>query len=413
MNAPVRITGLGFICSLGNSSEEVLHNLREGVSGLGPFPHRWSTQSPVTVAGTLRGYDFTRTDRRQWIYPESPAMPRTFLRNAAPHGIMAYHALTQALADAQISTNSETIARAGLYCASAGSAMMLHHYVDEMKDSSGRRVNPSGVLSSIAGTLNFSLGAAFGIQGANCGFVSACTSSAHALGYAVDDLRLGRTETALVVAAEDLNAESLLPFAGMRALSEGRDSRASRPFDEHRNGFVPTGGAVALILQRDADGESYAKVTGWAQSADGFDSAVPDPDGAGLYRAMQGALHEAGLKPNQLDYINAHATSTRRGDISEARALLRLLGPHTPKVPVSSTKGITGHSLSMAGALECAFCALMIRHGFIPGNPHLDNPDPEVRSLNLPRSTLARCPRSILSNSSGFGGSNVCLILRE
>jgi 3-oxoacyl-[acyl-carrier-protein] synthase I len=278
-------------------------------------------------------------------------------------------------------------------------------------------VHPMGVVSSIAGTLNFNLAAAFGIRGAVTGFVSACAASTHALGYARDEIVLGRQRRMLIVGAEEPVWESLLPFSGMRALTKQAEPRlASRPFDRQRDGFVGAGGAVALVLE-EADlaqargAQIYAELAGWGQCADGFSVAQSDPNGRGLATAMRRALANARIGPADLEYVNAHATSTPVGDAAEARALLDVLGAARP--PVSSTKGLTGHPLSMAGALETALCCVAVREGLIPGNAHLTEPDEACGDLCLPRENLATTPRIILKNSSGFGGSNVCLVLRQ
>jgi 3-oxoacyl-(acyl-carrier-protein) synthase len=275
------------------------------------------------------------------------------------------------------------------------------------------------VVASIAGTLNFNLGARYGIRGAVSGFVAACASSSHALGCALDDIRLGRQTRMLVVGGEDLNAESMLGFAAMRALSTHSDpATASRPFDQQRDGFVASGGATCLILEeaetaRRRGAPIYAEVVGWGQAADGYNVAVSHPDGLGLADAMRRALADAQVRPEEVDYVNAHATSTTTGDRSEALALRSVFSSAGAHPQVSSTKGLTGHPLSMAGVMEASFCALALRDGFIPGNANLITPDEACDGLELPRATLATAPAVILNNTSGFGGSNVCHVLRR
>ncbi|MFI5336915.1 MAG: beta-ketoacyl-[acyl-carrier-protein] synthase family protein, partial [Opitutales bacterium] len=223
----------------------------------------------------------------------------------------------------------------------------------------------------------------------------------------------------LVVGGEDVTMDSLFPFHGMRALSRNPDpARASRPFDRDRDGFVGTGGAVALWLEEAGAAQArgatiYAELLGWGQSADGVSVAVSDPDGRGLSVAMRRALQSAGVAPGQIDYVNAHATSTPSGDLSEARALQTVFTAAGAHPYVSSTKALTGHGLSLAGVMETAFCALGIAGGFVPGAANLENPDPACEGLRLPRTTQAVAPRTVLKNSSGFGGSNVCLVLRR
>jgi 3-oxoacyl-(acyl-carrier-protein) synthase len=274
-----------------------------------------------------------------------------------------------------------------------------------------------GVVSSIAGTLNFNLAAHHHITGPVTGFVSACASSTHALGYALDEIRLGRQQRMLVVGAEELNAETVLPFAAMRALSTNPDpATASRPFDRARDGFVGTGGAAVIVLEARESAlrrgvPIYATLAGWGQASDGYNVAAPRPDGAGLRAAINRALSDARVASSDVGYINAHATSTPAGDAAEALALREVFSASTPVV--SSTKGLTGHGLSMAGVMETAFCALAIKEGFIPGNAHLTDLDPACDGLDLPRDSLERAPKVVLKNSSGFGGSNVCLVLKQ
>jgi 3-oxoacyl-[acyl-carrier-protein] synthase-1 len=275
------------------------------------------------------------------------------------------------------------------------------------------------VVASIAGTLNFNLAAHYGIRGAVGGFAAACASSSHALGCALDDIRLGRQTRMLVVGAEEVNAETILPFAAMRALSTNPDPlTASRPFDRQRDGFVGAGGAVCLILEeaetaRRRGATAYAELAGWGQAADGYNVAVSHPEGAGLAAAMSRALADAGLKAGDIDYVNAHATSTPAGDRSEALALRTVFTAAGARPRVSSTKGLTGHPLSMAGVMEAAFCCLALRDGFTPGNANLTAPDEACDGLDLPVATLATGPAVVLNNSSGFGGSNVCHVLKR
>jgi 3-oxoacyl-(acyl-carrier-protein) synthase len=214
-----------------------------------------------------------------------------------------------------------------------------------------------------------------------------------------------------------MNTESILPFASLRALSVNPDpDTASRPFDRRRDGFVGTGGAVALVVENAATARRrgapiYAELAGWGQAGDGYNVAISHPEGRGLREAMRRALEDAQTAPSDIDYVNAHATSTPAGDRSEALALQAVFGGARPKV--SSTKALTGHGLSLAGAMEAAFCALAIAEGFIPGAAHLEEPDPDCARLDLPRTSLDVAPRLVLKNSSGFGGSNVCHVLRR
>ncbi len=418
MTREVLITGIGFITSIGNDSATVSASLREGRHGLLPWDFCGNPNVPVKVAAPVRGFNVDSPHWRDWNWPKEHNIPRETLRGLAPHGVYAFCAMEQALADAALTPADITDGATGLFCASAGSAFVLHHNLTQARACQFERGNPMGVVTSIAGTLNFNLAAHFAITGAVTGFVSACASSSHAIGYATDEIRLGRQERMIVVGAEELNADTVLPFAPMRALSPNADpATASRPFDMGRDGFVGTGGAVVLVLEdggvaRRRGARAYAEISGWGQASDGYSVATSHPDGAGLREAMRRALRDAQALPEAVNYVNAHATSTQIGDKAEAQALRSVFTAVGARPVVSSTKGLTGHGLSMAGAMEVGFCALALREGFMPGNAHLREVDPVCDGLNLPRKSVCTQPSLILNNSSGFGGSNVCHVLR-
>lgn len=412
------ITGLGFVTCLGNDSAAVAEALRAARSGIVAHSFFDNPAIPVKVAAPVRGFAVDSPSYRDWTWPAGVDLPRETVRGLAPHGVYAFHAMEQALADAGLARAELGDGATGLFCASAGSAFLLHHHLAQARAARFERGNPLGVVSSIAGTLNFNLAAHYRITGAVAGFVSACASSTHALGYALDEIRLGRQERMIVVGAEELNADTLLPFAPMRALSTNPDpASASRPFDTGRDGFVGTGGATVLVLESPElaarrGARVYGELIGWGQASDGHSVATSHPEGAGLRESMRRALRDAAAAPGDIDHVHAHATSTPVGDRAEALALHAVFTAADAHPLVASTKGLTGHGLSLAGAMETGFCALALREGFVPGNPTLADPDPACSGLQLPRATVARRPRLILKNSSGFGGSNVTLILR-
>lgn len=413
------VTGLGFITPIGNDRAAVTQSLRDGRHGIETVEFLNNPNLQVKVVGTIKDFVANSPNWRDWRHPANYNIPREALRGLSPHGLFALCAIEQALADAQLTAADIRTGETGLYCASAGSTLLANYHLTRLLETRGERCGPLSVVSSIAGTLNFNLAAHYGIRGAVGGFVAACASSSHALGCALDDIRLGRQKRMLVVGAEEATAESILPFAAMRALSTNPDpATASRPFDADRDGFVGSGGAVAMIieeaeyaLQRGAP--VYAEFAGWGQAADGYNIAISHPEGTGLVDAIQRALNDTQLSPADIGYINAHATSTPAGDRSEAVALRKIFTDTDAKPQVSSTKGLTGHPLSMAGVMEAAFCSLAIKDGFVPGNAHLRTVDEACAGLNLPRETLAQNPGIVLSTSSGFGGSNVALVLRR
>ncbi|MGD1032049.1 MAG: beta-ketoacyl-[acyl-carrier-protein] synthase family protein [Opitutaceae bacterium] len=415
----VFITGLGFVTSIGNDSASVERSLRELRHGFELYPPFQKPDSPCKVVGTVKGFNTESADCEDWAWPEAYPIKRETLRTLAPHGLYAHCAMLQAIADARLDAADVSNVQTGLNAASGGSPFLTHYHYERMQRLGVMRCSPFGIVSSIVGTLNFNLVAAFRIRGSSCGFSSACASSAHALGYAFDDIALGRQKRMFVVGAEDGNSDAILPFAGMRTLSLQSDpALASRPFDAARDGFVGTGGAGVLVIESEDEvarrgAAPYCEMLGWAQASDGYNVAISHPDGSGLRVAMTDALRRSGLAPEDVDYVNAHATSTLIGDVSEARALRAVFPAATARPEVSSTKALTGHGLSLAGAMECGFCALAMRSGFIPGSAHISRVDPECEGIRIPRATLPNAPKVVMKNSSGFGGANVAVLLRR
>ncbi len=415
----VYITGLGFISSIGNNAASVARSLRELRHGITLFEPFQREDSPVKVAAPVRGFDVSSLDPEDWSLPEGVSLRREVLRGMSPHVAYAWCAMREAIADARLEEADISNPDTGLYAASGGSPRMLHGLLSRMNDIGVMRVSPLAVVSSISGTLNFNLVAHLRIKGASCGFSSACASSSHALGFAHDEIVLGRQKRMFVVGAEDCNRESILPFASMRALSLQTDpDQASRPFDVARDGFVGTGGATVLVLESEEEvarrgAKVYCELAGWGQASDGHNVAISHPEGAGLQAAMQNALRQSGVQASDISYVNAHATSTPIGDLSEARALRRLFTEAGLQPAVSSTKALTGHGLSLAGALESGLCALALREGFMPGSANITRLDPACEGLRILRQTLPEAPQLVLNNSSGFGGANVCIVLRR
>jgi len=414
----VYITGVGFITSIGNDVATVSESLRELRHGMVQYPPFQKPDVPVKVAAPIRDFQTDTTDQEDWVFPARYNIRREILRGMAPHGVYAYCAMLQAVEDAKLTEADYSNPDTGLYAASAGSPFLLGHHLERMRKAGVMRCPPLGIVASISGTVNFNLVSQFKIRGASTGFSSACASSAHAMAFAYDEIALGRQKRMFVIGAEDGNVESILPFAGMRALSLQTDpSIASRPFDVARDGFVGTGGATVLVLENEDEvnrrkAKVYAEMAGWGQASDGYNVAISHPDGEGLRLAIENALKYSEVAPDEIDYVNAHATSTPIGDISEAKALKAIFKESPSRPAVSSTKALTGHGLSLAGAMEAGFCALAMKEGFIPGSAHITNLDPACAGLNIIRATLPQRPHVVLSNSSGFGGANVCLVFR-
>ncbi len=416
----VFVTGLGFITPIGNDQAAVVDSLRHLRHGLSLYPRFDDPNVPVRVAGLIKDFSIESHDPEDWTYPANYKIKREFLRGFSPHVLFAYCALVQAIADAKLTPEDISNVDTGMFTGSSGSASTLHHNLTRLETAGVMRCSPLGIVASVVGTLSYNLVAAFKILGSSCGFASACASSGHALGFAWEEVAAGRQKRVFVVGGEDGNLECVLPFAGMRALSLSRDpNTASRPFDKARDGFVGSGGACVLVLESEEEATRrgapvYCEMPGWGMASDGYNVAISHPDGAGLVQAMRVALRRANLKPEDIDYVNAHATSTPIGDTSEIRALKTIFGANGERgrPMISSTKALTGHPLSLASAMEAGFCVLAMKHGFTPGSAHIQNLDPEAEGLNIPRTTLEQRPRVVLSNSSGFGGANVAVLFK-
>jgi len=414
----VWVTGLGFITSIGNDRAAVtdsLLNLKHGIVNPKEFD---VPESPVKVAGTVKGFSVDSPDSEDWEYPDAYRVPRATLRSFSPHVLYAWCALQQAIKDSGLSEEELKDTETGLYTASGGSMRSVYNHLDKMERKGIMTCNPLAIVASIAGTLTFNLVAALGIRGSSAGMVSACASSGHALGMALDEIRLGRQKRMLVVGAEDCNFQSIVPFCGMRALSLETDpNEASRPFDRKRNGFVGTGGSVCMVLETADEAQRrgatpYAKFIGWGQASDGHNVAISHPQGVGLQDAMSKALKDAKLSPTSIDYLNAHAPSTPIGDASEMKAVQSVF-PLPQKLSISSTKALTGHGLSLSSIMEAAFCCLALKDGFLPGSANVTEPDPGLGHLNLLHQTQPTQVEHIMSNSSGFGGANVSVIFKK
>lgn len=413
----VFITGLGFVTSIGNDAPTVVRNLRELRHGFELYPPFQKPDIPCKVVGTIKEFGTDSPDPEDWTFPARYKIKRELLRTMAPNGLFAHCAMLQAIEDARLTEPDVANPETGLYAASGGSPFLTNYHHERLTKLGVMRCSPFGIVASIAGTLNFNLVAAFKIAGSSCGFSSACASSAHALGYAFDDLTLGRQKRMFVIGAEDGNTDAILPFAGMRTLSLQSDPNiASRPFDVGRDGFVGTGGATVMVLETEEEVQRrgvtpYAEVLGWGQASDGYNVAISHPEGDGSAAAMTRALRASKVAPENVDYVNAHATSTLIGDVSEARALRSVFKEARPAV--SSTKALTGHGLSLAGVMETAFSALAMREGFIPGSANIKQLDPACKDLRIPLTTEPVRPRIVLKNSSGFGGANVAIVLKN
>ena len=414
----VVVTGLGFISSIGNSKAEVLKSLKEVRTGIEFFDELDKPNVPVKLAGTVKGFTFGSSRPEDWTLPEGYSITRDQVRPMGPNCVYAYCAMQQAIKEAGLTEEMVSNPRTGAMCASAGSTWLTYEFLTQMLTKGIYRCYPLGMVASIPGSLNINLGATFKIKGSMLGIATACTSSAHAFGAAVDQIRLNRQDRMFVVGAEDCNIFSILPFAGMRALTQKTDPTLSPcAFDKNRDGFAITGGGVVLVLEEmeiavQRGATIYAEALGWGESADGYSVMAPDPEGEGVVRAMTSALESAEVDREQVDYINAHATATMAGDLAEITAIKKVFAGG--KVPyVSSTKSLTGHGLSLAGALETAICCLALQEGFMPVSANIKELDPMCDGVPIITKAIDAVPKIVVNNGSAFGGTNVAVVLKK
>jgi 3-oxoacyl-[acyl-carrier-protein] synthase-1 len=398
------ITGIGAISSLGLTLTGVTASLRDGISGVGVDEERKSRGFRSSLTGLVKGFDpAARFDRKH----------RKTMGQAAAYGCAA---ALDAVADAGLSHERLAKPDVGVIFgndSTCESAQELFSSLEKTKRTSA--LGTGHIIKVMNSTVSMNLSTLFGVQGACWSLSAACASGLHALGQASMMIAQGMQEVVICGGAQETAWQGMAAFDALGALStrEGDPRTASRPFDKDRDGLVPSGGGAALIVEsidsaRARNARIYAEVLGYAFSCDG--GHLTNPSGEGARRAMEHALKMASVHPSELDYVNAHATSTPAGDAVEAKAILEVLAGNA--VPVSSTKGLTGHECWMSGAAELVYSLLMIEHGFIAGNPNLVEPDAACAGLTLPRTTLLQRPRTVLKNSFGFGGTNGSVVLR-
>ncbi len=400
----VAITGYGIISCLGNTVEAVGNAMRTGQSGIivDEVRQKLGFRSPLT--GAITGFD----ERRLLSKKQCKTMP--------DFAIQSHSAAVDALLMSKLSPEEIENEETGLIFGCDSSCIAAIEQVDLLRERGETKLIGSGhVFRSMTSCITMNLNTLLKTRGACWTISSACSSGGHAVGQAADLIAFGRQERVICGGAQEINWQSMCSFDALSAFSTRVDDpkAASRPFDADRDGLVPGGGAAALVLERYdlavARGANIlGEIRGYAFSSDGNHISVPSQ--GGLQRAMQKALSLAGIKPADIDYICAHATSTPAGDAAEASNISDLFGSVTP--PVSSLKSMTGHELWMSGASQVVYCAIMAQQGFIAPNINFSRPDEFSAKLNIAAERIDRTPEHILCNSAGFGGTNSCLVLR-
>ena len=406
----VVVTGLGVVCPLGSTVAEVWAATQRGESGIGPI-----TRFDVSAFATRFGGAVKNFDLAQYMSAKEARRMDPFMHYGIAAGV-------QAVNDAGIDFDKLDRDRCAVITGAGigGLGTIEDEYGTYLKGGP-RKISPFYIPASIINMISGHLSLRYGLRGPNLGVVTACTTSTHALGLAARTIQYGDADLALAGGSEMATTPTGIGgFSQARALSERNDApaAASRPWDRDRDGFVLGDGGGAVILEeyehaRKRGATIYAELAGFGMSADAHHITAPPEDGDGARRSMINAMKDAGINPEQVQYLNAHATSTPLGDKAETAAMKRAFGDHAYKLAISSTKSMTGHLLGAAGVVEAVLSILAMRDGVAPPTINLDNPDPECDLDFVPNTARQMRIDVAMSNSFGFGGTNGTLVFRK
>ena len=400
----VVITGMGIYSTIGKNLEEVNHSLYNGISGIGIDPKRIEDGFRSPLTGIIR-----RPEMKDLL-------PRRMRIGLPEQGEYAYVATMEALEMARLDEDFRTNNEVGILYGNDSSAIPVINAIDIVREKKDTMLVGSGsIFQSMNSTITMNLSVILKLKGINFTISGACASSSHAIGMAMILIQQGFQDIIICGGGQEVNAESMGSFDGLSAFSMRTDdpTKASRPFDRDRDGLVPSGGGATVIV------ESYesairrgapilAELTGYGFSSNGDHISVPNVEGP--TRSLERALKYASVKPGDIDYINAHATSTPVGDLNEAKALYNVFGS---QIPVNSTKSMTGHEMWMGGASEIIYSILMMQNSYIAPTLNFENPDEYSAKLNLSGQRIEKKIDTFLSNSFGFGGTNSTLIVKK
>ena len=406
----VFVTGMGTVTPLGTGVERFWQRLVAGESGIAPVELFDAAQFPCTIGGEVSGFD------------PRDFMERKAARRMARFSQFAVAATSEALEDAALDLEAEDRERVGIVLGNGnGGFPDLEAMVAVLNERGGMRIDPFFIPRILPNMAAANVAMRYGLLGFNTTVVTACAAGTQAIGEAAEVIRRGAAEVMVCGGTEaGFCALGLAGFAVMRALATKRDDdpqRASRPFDADRDGFVPAEGAATFILESEAHARARgarprAEVAGFGCSGDAYHLVIPDETGAGPVRAIRWAMEDAGVSADEIDYINAHGTSTPLNDASETRAIKTALGEAAHSVAISSSKSMIGHAFGAAGAIEAVATVRTLETGTVHPTANLDTPDPECDLDYVPNRARDLDVRVALSNSFGFGGQNACLILR-
>jgi 3-oxoacyl-[acyl-carrier-protein] synthase II len=404
------VTGVGLVSPLGIGTEANWEALCAGRSGIGPITRFDASQFSARIAGEVKAFD-----------------PLRFLdkKDVKKMDIFIQYAIAAsqfAMDDAGLSVTHDISSRVGVFIASGiGGFSTIEREHRALLEGGPRRISPFFIPAAIINLAAGQVSIRFSAKGPNSATCTACSASAHAIGDAFEIIRRNDADAMIAGGSEAaITPMGVGGFAAMRALSTRNDEpeRASRPFDKDRDGFIMGEGAGVIIIEelefaKQRGAPIYAELVGYGMSADAFHITAPSEDGDGGMRVMATALRHAGVEPAQVDYINAHGTSTPYNDKLETLAIKRLFGDHARQLAISSTKSMTGHLLGAAGGLEAGITALAVRHQVVPPTINYETPDPECDLDYVPNQKRAMKVDYALSNSFGFGGTNGALLFKR
>jgi len=406
----VAVTGLGILSPLGNDLRSSWDGIVHGRSGIGPITHFDASAFPTRIAGEVKDFDATR-----WVAPKD-------VKKMDPFVLYGVAAALMSIADSGIAIEGEAAERIGVAIgAGIGGLKGIEETTLKYKEGGARKVSPfyvpSTIINMVAGQVSIMTGA----KGPNIAAVTACTTATHNIGLAMRMIQYGEADAMIAGGAEYATTPtSLGGFCAMKALSTRNDEpeKASRPWDEGRDGFVMGDGAGIVVLEDYEKAQArgariYCELIGFGMSGDAFHMTAPSESGEGAARCMRNAMKDAGITAEQVGYINAHGTSTPAGDLAETLAVKAALGDHAYKTMVSSTKSMTGHLLGAAGGIEAVFSAMALHSGVIPPTINLDNPSEGCDLDYVPHTAREAKVDIAMSNSFGFGGTNGTLVFRR
>ncbi len=406
----VVVTGLGIVCPVGNTVSEAWSAILAGKSGIGRITHFDASPLASQIAGEVKNFD-----AGVYISPKEIRRMDRFIHLGMVAGI-------QAIRDSGLQISDANAPRIGVNIGSGiGGLPMIEDTHNDVLKGGPRKISPFFIPGTIINMISGNLSIMFGLKGPNLAMVTACTTSAHCIGEAGRLIEYGDCDVMVAGGAEaTITMLAVGGFAAARALSTRNDdpATASRPWDKDRDGFVLGEGGGVLVLEelehaKRRGATLYAELAGYGMSGDAYHMTAPQEDGEGAARCMTNALRNAGLNREDIDYVNAHGTSTPLGDIAETVAVKRCFGEHAKKLAISSTKSMTGHLLGAAGGVEAIFSVLAIRNQVAPPTANLFDQDPACDLDYVPNAARSMPIRAALSNSFGFGGTNGTLIFKR